>query len=37
MEALLVSNKRNDPSLYPFTAVGNNLEKIRNHIETYVL
>jgi hypothetical protein len=26
-EALLVSNKRNDPSFYPFTAVGNNLEK----------
>lgn len=37
-EALLVSNKRNDPSFYPFTAaVGNNLEKIRNHIETYTI
>jgi hypothetical protein len=36
-EALLVSNKRNDSSFYPFTAVGNNLEKIRNHIETYNL
>jgi hypothetical protein len=32
-----VSNKRNDPSFYPFTAVGNNLENIRNHIETYDL
>ena len=29
--------KENDPSFYPFIAVGNNLEKIRNHIETYDL